>query len=60
MTVRQLRGNFSFPRTVIIDCSTGMVLSEIYDCIMDIYNYDNYFVQNYEYIYEANTLNIFI
>lgn len=51
---------YNFPRTIIIDCTTGIVLSEICECVTDIYVYDNYFVQNYEYIYEANTLNIFI
>lgn len=60
MTVRQLRGNYSFPRTIIIDCTTGIALSEICEFDMCMYGYDNYLVQNYEYIYEVNTLNIFI
>lgn len=60
MTVRQLMAIYNFPRTIIIDCTTGAILSEICECVTDIYVYDNYFVQNYEYIYEANTLNIFI
>lgn len=60
MTVRQLRENYSFPRVRIIDCTTGIALSEICEYDMIMYGYDNYLVQNYEYIYEVNTLNIFI
>lgn len=60
MTVRQLRENYSFPRVIIIDCTTGIALSKICEYDMSMYGYDNYLVQNYEYIYEVNTLNIFI
>lgn len=58
MLIGDLRANYNYPRTLIFDSRSGIILGEYYG--YDCCDYDMYMFSNFSYTPEINTLCIYI